>query len=657
MLDPNPNLDSLVATAREGLKEHLGATSSMVAAAPGRVNLIGEHIDYCDGFVLPFAIQRYIVIAAAPNDTKQARVATSFDTSPAVIDLDAEQQISDAEVVELPPRRDPRLPQARHPDPRIRRLHRLQRARRRRPLLLRRPRVRHRHPARGPRRHPPRHQGTGAALPEGRTRLRQRPLRHHGPVRLRLRRRKPPRPHRLPAPANRNSSPSRTPALTVLIANTKVHHELSDGGYAARRKNTEDGLAILGKKSWRDVDMAEVDAAWDKLGDPVNRRARHVVGEIERTIAAAEALRHDDFESLGPLMAASHDSLRDDFEVSCRELDLMVEIAREIGRDGGVIGARMTGGGFGGSTVTLCESDPRRGDRRHPRRKIPGRNRHQTRDLRLPPRPRRPPALIANAAPAANRASRRNLPLGHQGGGHQPVACSRLAHSRPREASNPLCFTPPLARLSQPPPFVTKTSPPTPAKRPRILVVTPEITYLPEGMGNLSQRMSAKAGGMADVSASLVRALYEQGADVHVALPNYRRMFDFDVANVFELEFEKVSRALPMQRIHLAEDRVFYHRSTVYGGENHLIALAFQREVINHTIPQVRPDLIHCNDWMTGLIPAVARRHGIPSLFTVHNIHTERLTLADIEDRGIDAADFWQHLYYSRPPAQLRGNP
>src|SRR5690606_20129562 len=92
------------------------------------------------------------------------------------------------------------------------------------------------------------------------------------------------------------------------------------------------------------------------LGDPVNRRSRHVVGEIARTVAAAEALAKNDFEALGPLMAASHDSLRDDFEVSCKELDLMVEIARAIGRSGGVIGARMTGGGFGSSTVPLCES-------------------------------------------------------------------------------------------------------------------------------------------------------------------------------------------------------------------------------------------------------------------------------------------------------------
>jgi len=198
---------------------------------------------------------------------------------------------------------------------------------------------------------------------------------------------------------------------------------------------------------------------------------------------------------------------------------------------------------------------------------------------------------------------------------------------------------------------VTSSAQPPEKTRPRILVVTPEITYLPEGMGNLAQRLSAKAGGMADVSASLVKALYDQGADVHVALPNYRKMFHLDVAHVHEYEFGRVSRALPEQRIHLAEDRVFYHRQRVYSEkENHLISLAFQREVINHIIPQVRPHLIHCNDWMTGLIPAVAKRHGIKSIFTVHNIHTERMTLETIEDRGIDAADFWQYLYFKRPP-------
>jgi galactokinase len=146
------------------------------------------------------------------------------------------------------------------------------------------------------------------------------------------------------------------PDLTVLITNSMVHHELSDGGYALRRRHTEEALAIIGKHSWRDVTLTDVEDAWDKLCDPINRRARHVVSEITRTVEAAKALRTDDFERLGPLMAASHQSLRNDFEVSCKELDLLVDAANKIGRSGGVIGSRMTGGGFGGSTVTLCES-------------------------------------------------------------------------------------------------------------------------------------------------------------------------------------------------------------------------------------------------------------------------------------------------------------
>jgi ADP-glucose type glycogen/starch synthase len=201
------------------------------------------------------------------------------------------------------------------------------------------------------------------------------------------------------------------------------------------------------------------------------------------------------------------------------------------------------------------------------------------------------------------------------------------------------------------------------AKNPRILIVTPEITYLPEGMGNLAGKMSAKAGGMADVSASLVSALYEQGADVHVALPHYRRMFHVETAQLVAEELRKYKSHLPDERIHLAEDRCFYYRDTVYdrGDGNLKLALAFQREVINNIIPHVQPDLIHCNDWMTGLIPAVARREGIPCLFTVHNIHTQKLTLAQVEDAGIDAAEFWMHLYYGYPPYNYEesrnGNP
>ena len=190
-------------------------------------------------------------------------------------------------------------------------------------------------------------------------------------------------------------------------------------------------------------------------------------------------------------------------------------------------------------------------------------------------------------------------------------------------------------------------------RKPKILIVTPEITYLPAGMGNLAQQLNAKAGGLADVSSSLVAALFEQGADVHVALPHYRKMFHIDVGRLMDAELRTYQARMPGDRIHYAEDRCFYYRDRVYSSnseENPRLALAFQREVINNIIPTVQPDLIHCNDWMTGLIPAAARRLGIPSLFTVHNIHTHDLYLSQIEDRGIDAAEFWQYLYYKRPP-------
>jgi len=191
------------------------------------------------------------------------------------------------------------------------------------------------------------------------------------------------------------------------------------------------------------------------------------------------------------------------------------------------------------------------------------------------------------------------------------------------------------------------------SRNPRILIVTPEITYLPQGMGNMANALRAKAGGLADVSASLVSALYDLEADVHVALPHYRRMFRIDIGKFINEELRIYKRVLPSDRIHLAQDRAFYYRTEVYDShytEAHKIALAFQREVINNILPIVDPDLIHCNDWMTGLVPAAARQLGIPCLFTVHNVHTQKLSLEHIEDSGTDAAEFWQNLFFERPP-------
>lgn len=172
-------------------------------------------------------------------------------------------------------------------------------------------------------------------------------------------------------------------------------------------------------------------------------------------------------------------------------------------------------------------------------------------------------------------------------------------------------------------------------RRPRILIVTPELNSSTSLRIRGGQAPRAKAGGLADMCTLLVDALADRGADVHVAMPHFRSLF----------------RDEPMisRRLHLCQDREFYYRRAVYEGEasdNRKAALVFQRDVIHHVLPQVRPDIVHCHDWMTGLVPAAARKMGMKSLFTIHNLHDERATLAEIEDRGIDAAGFWEHLHY-----------
>jgi starch synthase/alpha-amylase len=193
----------------------------------------------------------------------------------------------------------------------------------------------------------------------------------------------------------------------------------------------------------------------------------------------------------------------------------------------------------------------------------------------------------------------------------------------------------------------------------RVLIVTPEVTYLPDRMGSLANYFTAKSGGMADVSAALINALFDRGVDVHVAIPDYRTIFSDRVAPFLKRELHKIRRKMPESRIHLAEDRAFFYLNRVYsdyGQDNLKLALAFQREVMNNIVPIVEPDLIHCNDWMTGLVPAMARQMSIPCLFTVHNIHTVKSTLAHIEDRGIDAAFFWRHLFYQTMATDYESN-
>ena len=153
--------------------------------------------------------------------------------------------------------------------------------------------------------------------------------------------------------------PLKADGVRIVICNTMVKHELGSSEYNKRRAECEKGVEIIstdypGIQALRDVSLEQFQRVADKLPDIVRKRCRHVISEDERTQASIPALNAGDLEKFGRLMNASHDSLRDDYEVSCKELDLLVEIARS---QEGVYGSRMTGGGFGGCTVNLVRAD------------------------------------------------------------------------------------------------------------------------------------------------------------------------------------------------------------------------------------------------------------------------------------------------------------
>lgn len=354
-LSSAPPLADLAAAARRGLEAAWGRAATLVVAAPGRVNLIGEHVDYCDGFVLPFALDRAVVIAAAVHDRPEVRIA-SASGAPATIALDRPVERGlpawtnyvrgvirgfqdrgaappgfDAWVVSSLPAGAGLSSSAALECAAAVLLDDLAGTRLdARTLALACQRAEHEFAG-----VPCGIMDQMASLCGAQDHLVFLDCRSGTPTLV----------------------PFAAPDLTVLVADTRVRHDLAAGGYATRRRETERALALLGAASWRDVTAAAVAAARDRLGDPLARRSRHVVGEIARTAAAAAALAAGDAAAAGALMDASHDSLRDDFEVSCRELDLLVASARALGGAGGVCGARMTGGGFGGSAVVLCRRD------------------------------------------------------------------------------------------------------------------------------------------------------------------------------------------------------------------------------------------------------------------------------------------------------------
>ncbi|MDP9998128.1 MULTISPECIES: galactokinase [Pseudarthrobacter] len=137
--------------------------------------------------------------------------------------------------------------------------------------------------------------------------------------------------------------------LVMLVIDTKVSHSHADGGYASRRASCELGAELLGVKALRDVRVADLTRAEGLLDEVTYRRVRHVVTEDERVLQTVGLLASDGPAAIGPLLDASHVSMRDDFEISCPELDLAVSVSRA----NGAIGARMTGGGFGGAAIAL----------------------------------------------------------------------------------------------------------------------------------------------------------------------------------------------------------------------------------------------------------------------------------------------------------------
>ena len=331
-----------------------------IAAAPGRVNLIGEHTDYNDGFVLPMAIERYALIAAAPAAAGAPRVelrSAEIIGQPVIIDL------------ANPLQPFPKGTWANYPAGVLA------------GFLARGLKL----PGFDAIIHSTVPLGGGlsssAALevatatlletitgqtldPVEKALLCQQAEHQYAGVPcgimdqfISVMGRKD---HLLLLDCRSRKTelvPMSDPSVAILVTNTNVKHELTGGEYAQRRAQCEAAAKTLGIASLRDATAAALEQAKTRMDPVVFRRARHVIGEIERTPRAAQAIRVSDWTRAGQLMYASHDSLRDDYEVSCAELDAVVEIARGIGPKGGVFGCRMTGGGFGGCTVALVKTD------------------------------------------------------------------------------------------------------------------------------------------------------------------------------------------------------------------------------------------------------------------------------------------------------------
>ena len=343
---------STAKTAADRFKEHFGYAPSGVWSAPGRVNLIGEHTDYNEGFVLPFAIDRRTYAAVSKRSDQVARIASAFSG-----------EVVEFEISKI--QRDTVFDWSAYP------------------LGVAWSLIQSGAKPQGFDLYVDSNVPVGAGLSssaaiECSVALALNELWESGFSRSVLAKVGQRAENEIVgAPTGimdqtaslfgqvdhavfldcRTLDAKATPlslkenGLEIVVMDTRVAHRLTDGGYATRRQSCEEAAEILGVTSLRDVTVESLEASRNLLEDVVYRRARHVVTENERVKKTVELLSSSGPKSIGQLMNESHASMRDDFQISITELDVAVETAISEG----AVGARMTGGGFGGAAIALIE--------------------------------------------------------------------------------------------------------------------------------------------------------------------------------------------------------------------------------------------------------------------------------------------------------------
>ena len=339
--------------ARDGFAENFGHDPSGLWSAPGRVNLIGEHTDYNDGFVLPFAINRRTVVAVGIRDDRMLRVASSHADEVAEIDLSTLKpgllggwsayplgvawalgefgaDLAGVPGLDLFIESDVPVGAGLSSSAAIESAVALALCDVWKLGLSRETLARAGQRA----------ENVAVGAPTGIMDQSASLLGQAGSaVFLDCR----------SLDVELVTLGFDEAGLVVLIMDTGVSHSHSTGGYASRRASCELAARTLGVKALRDVSVDDLAKAQTVLDDETFRRVRHVVTENQRVIDTVQTLRTQGASAIGDLLDASHRSMRDDFEISVPELDLAVEVALA----NGAIGARMTGGGFGGAAIAL----------------------------------------------------------------------------------------------------------------------------------------------------------------------------------------------------------------------------------------------------------------------------------------------------------------